>query len=128
MKIEEQVKYWLDLAESDIPVVDSLFEKNHYMWSLFVGHLILEKMLKAFFTRDTKETPPKTHNLVHIAKLTKLNLTREQEEFLIDVSTFNIEARYPDYKKSFYKKCTKEFTKENINRIKEFYKWLKSQI
>lgn len=128
MKIEEQVKYWLDLAESDIPVMDSLFEKNHYMWSLFVGHLILEKMLKAFFTRDAKETPPKTHNLVHIAKLTKLNLTREQEEFLIDVSTFNIEARYPDYKKSFYKKCTEEFTEDNINKIKEFYKWLKSQI
>jgi len=128
MKIEEQVKYWIDLADNDIPVMDSLFEKNHYMWSLFVGHLILEKMLKAFFTRDVKETPPKTHNLVHIAKLTKLNLTREQEEFLIDVSTFNIEARYPDYKKSFYKKCTKEFTESNLNKIKEYYKWLKSQI
>ena len=34
------------------------------------------------------------------------------------ISSFNIEARYPDYKKEFYKKCNNEFTTEQILKIK----------
>jgi len=30
-------------------VAESLLEKGHYTWCLFVGHLILEKLLKAIY-------------------------------------------------------------------------------
>ena len=39
-----------------------------------------------------------------------------------------LEARYPDYKKEFYKIANKEFTTDNFNQIKETYKWLKLMI
>jgi len=116
------------LAEDDIPVMENLFNSGHFHWSLFVGHLILEKYLKAIYVRDNSQTPPKTHNLVFLAKNTKLKLTENQEVFLLLVNTFNIEARYTDYKNTFYKKCTKEFTTDNILKIKEFLQWLKSQM
>ncbi len=93
-----------------------------------IGHLVIEKMLKAFYTRDNKESTPKVHNLVQLADATKLELTREQQEFLLEVNTFNIEARYPDYEYDFYKKCTREFTESNLKKIKEFHAWLKSRI
>src|SRR5438552_7445829 len=110
MTLDEQVKYWINGAENDLPVMDSMLNNAHFVWSLYIGHLVVEKMLKAFYTRDNKESPPKIHNLLQLAAATKLELTREQEEFLLEVNTFNIEARYPDYKYDFYKKCTKEFT------------------
>ena len=44
------------------------------------------------------------------------------------VEELNIEARYPDVKRSFREKCTKEFTLEQIRVIKEIYKWLKAKI
>ena len=44
------------------------------------------------------------------------------------INDFNIEVRYPEYKNEFYKLCTKEFAKENVNKIKELYRWIKSQI
>jgi len=44
------------------------------------------------------------------------------------INDFNMEARYPDEKLSFYKTCSEEFTKENLDIIKEMYNWLKSQI
>jgi ABC-type multidrug transport system ATPase subunit len=40
------------------------------------------------------------------------------------VTTFNINARYPDYKQSFYKKCDYDFTMSNIEKIKELRAWL----
>lgn len=118
----------MDSAEYDLLVAETLFQNGHYLWCLFIGHLTLEKALKAFFIKDNQKTPPKTHNLVMLSKSTHLTLTNEQEQFLDKINDFNIEARYPDIKLQFYKICTKEFTAENFTKIKEFYKWLKLQM
>ena len=41
---------------------------------------------------------------------------------------FNLEVRYSEYKREFYKICTKNFTDNYFLKIQEFAKWLKSQI
>jgi HEPN domain-containing protein len=128
MKIEEQIKFWVDSAKHDMTVAEHLFEKGDYSWCLFVGHLVLEKMLKAIYIRDSQRIPPRIHDLVRLAESTKLILDKEQKEFLFEVNTFNIEARYPDEKSKFYELCTNEFTTENFTKVKDMYQWLKSQI
>lgn len=128
MNTEEEIQYWINIAEQDIPVAQSLFDNGHYVYCLFIGHLILEKILKAHYVKDNKKTPPKTHNLVYLAKNSELELTDDQFEFLDKVNDFNNEARYIDYKNSFYKKCTLAYTSENFNLIKEEYKWLREKI
>ncbi len=72
--------------------------------------------------------PPPIHKLDIIAAHTKLNLSYDQIEFLKKVNEFNIEARYPDKKFSFYKLCTKEFTEKYFTKIKEFYRCLLEKI
>jgi HEPN domain-containing protein len=67
LKTEEEIQYWINIAEQDIPVAQSLFDNGHYMYCLYLGHLILEKILKAHYVKDNKKTPPKTHNLVYLA-------------------------------------------------------------
>ena len=109
-------------------VAETLFRNQKYDWCLFIGHLVIEKTLKAFYVRDKREIPPKIHNLVKLAENTKLSLTEDQLVFLADINDFNIETRYPDAKFSFYKTCTKEFTKGQFSMIKEMYKWLLSQM
>ena len=46
MTLEEQIQYWVDIAESDVPVAKNLFENGHFIYCLFFGHLILEKIIK----------------------------------------------------------------------------------
>jgi hypothetical protein len=36
------------------------------------------------------------------------------------VTDFNLEARYPDIKFSFYQKCTREFTEKYFKQSKSF--------
>ena len=85
-------------------------------------------MLKAIYVSShNNEVPPKVHNLVRLAELSGLNFSEEQLDFLDKINDFNIEARYPDYKFSFYKICTQEFTSEYFNKIKELYLWIKSR-
>jgi HEPN domain-containing protein len=128
MTLEEQVKFWISNAENDLIVCESLFNNKHYAWCLFIGHLVIEKTLKAFYIRDNLKFPPKSHDLVKLALSTKLDLENSQIQFLDKINTFQIESRYPDYKSKFYKLCTHEFTEENLNMIKELYQWLKSRI
>lgn len=48
-----------------------------------------------------------------------------QIENLKIINEFNIQARYPDYKNDFYKKCTNDFVHREIERIKETAKWIR---
>ncbi len=128
MDVKQNIEYWLKTAAHDMDVAETLFQNNKYDWCLFIGHIIIEKTLKAFYVRDKLEIPPKIHNLVKLAESTKLTLTEDQLTFLADVNDFNIETRYPDAKFSFYQTCTKEFTEGQFLMIKEMYKWLLSQM
>ncbi|MDL1956053.1 MAG: HEPN domain-containing protein [Candidatus Desulfofervidus auxilii] len=128
MKKEEHINYWLKSAEHDLEVAETLFQNEKFDWCLFIAHLVLEKTLKAYFVKQYNKLPPKIHNLVRLAEISGLELTEEQKLFLDEVNDFNLEIRYPDYKFEFYKKCTKEFTKKYFEKIKDFYKWLLSQI
>lgn len=65
------------------------------------------------------------HNLIRIAELSELNLTKEQKSDFAMITTFNISARYDDYKQNFYKKCTPEFTVVWINKITLYRSWIR---
>jgi len=129
MTKKEHIEYWLKSAEHDLKAAKSLFKSGKYDWCLFIGHLVLEKTLKAIFINTNENrTPPRIHNLVRLAELSLLELTNEQKIFLDQVNDFNLESRYPDFKLEFYKQCTKQYTDKYFKKIKEYYKWLKSQL
>lgn len=128
MTKEEIIKYWTNSSDKDYRVMNTLFIKGHNTWALFMGHLVLEKLLKAYFIKGKNTNVPYIHDLNKIADLGNLKLTEEQKDFLDEVSTFNIKARYPDYKNRFKKKATKVFTEKYFRKIKEFRSWIKKII
>jgi HEPN domain-containing protein len=127
-KKKEKVKYWLDSAEDDWKVAKHLFEKGDYSYSLFFGHLTIEKSLKAFYVERLTNNPPFTHRLVYLAEKASLELSEEKLRLLETVTDFNMEARYPDEKFSFKRKCTKKFTQKYLTEIEVMRKWLVKQI
>jgi len=120
--------YWLITAREDLKVMDSFYEKKHYPYSLYFGHLILEKALKGYYVKTINKSTPFTHNLTYLADKCRLTLNTEQKELLETVTRFNVEVRYPDVGFKFHKLCTRKFTQEHIQEIKEFYNWLIKQI
>ncbi|MDR4506851.1 MAG: HEPN domain-containing protein [Candidatus Brocadiaceae bacterium] len=126
--MKQNIDYWLKSAAHDLDVAETLFQNKKYDWCLFIGHLVIEKTLKAFYVMDKQEMPPKIHNLAKLAENTKISFTEDQMAFLADVNDFNIEARYPDSNFSFYQTCTREFAENQFSKIKEMYRWLLSQM
>ncbi len=79
MTREELVAYWTVSAQDDLEVMESLFEKGHYVWSLFLGHLVLEKQLKAFYVHQIGSDTPYSHNLLKLARESGLQLDDSQK-------------------------------------------------
>ncbi len=54
--------------------------------------------------------------------------TDEQSDWLDKVTSFNLNARYNDYKKEFYYQCTPEFTEFWIEKIKILRSWINQML
>lgn len=125
---EKTIKYWLDGVKDSLEVADSLFDKKHYHYSLFFGHLALEKMLKAYYVFANKNHPPYTHALNKLASDSNLQLPNEEIKFLDKVTEFNLETRYPEYIEKIKKEFTKEYATQYLIKIKDFILWLEKRI
>ena len=122
------VKHWIETSDDDFKAMLNLFESKSFNWALFVGHISVEKLLKALYVKTYKEHAPFTHNLYRLAELCKVKMTDEQSDWLDKVTSFNLNARYNDYKKEFYYQCTPEFTEFWIEKIKILRSWINQML
>ena len=91
---------------------------------------MLEKLLKGIYVKTNINSicPPKIHNLNTLAEKCKLELNEKQKRILFNCNSFNIDARYENYKNEFYERCTKGYTKSQIKDIKEMREWLRKKL
>jgi HEPN domain-containing protein len=122
------INYWIESSDQDFKTMTDLFNTRNYQWSLFVGHLVIEKLLKALYIQQINQFPPMIHDLRRICEKAGLLLDEQQVIVLDSISRFNLNARYDDYKQAFYKLCTAEFTMKWIEEIKTMRLWIKNQL
>lgn len=122
------IGHWVSGSDDDFDTMIVLFEAKRYSWSLFVGHLMLEKLLKAYYVQVKEDYPPFIHNLLKLASDSGLFLNDDLKLKLTTIMAFNLNTRYDDYKDSFQKRCTQEYTLEWVNNIEVLRKWIKKQI
>lgn len=120
MTQEEVVQFWKESSNRDWEFSQEVFAGGkRYDSALFFVHLSLEKLLKAVHYHLKNEHPLAIHDLVVLAKKTGMAMDQNLESRLKEITSFNIAARYDDYKLSFYKKATKEYTSKWIENAKE---------
>ena len=128
MNIKAIESFWVIEAKEAIQVADHLMEKGDYSYALFFGHLAIEKLLKALHVAKQKNHAPPIHNLLRLARSTGITVPSDKIDALIEISAFNIEARYPDFKRAFRKKCNAEYAGKQISVIKGIYQWIQKKI
>ncbi len=84
--------------------------------------------MKAFYVQNVGINPPLMHDLVRLAERAGLDLSENQKDILDTISTFNIRARYDDYKREFHRKCTFDFTRKWIDEIRGMRTWLRENL
>ena len=125
--VAKVVKYWLEAAVHDMEMATSLFRTGKYDYCLFLCHLSLEKLLKSLAARTMQDHPPLTHNLLYLSGKAGLQLSKAQIELLDQINKFNMEARYPEDLRAFYKKANRAFAKKYLDATKEIWKWFRKE-
>ena len=79
MEKQDYIKYWVNTSKEVLISMDSVFIAGRYDWALFIGHLALEKILKAVWVKNNEDNiPTRTHNLLKISEEAKLEFNEEQ--------------------------------------------------
>ncbi len=123
--VDNAIGAWIKSSDNNFDEMLDFCKIGRNNWALFIGHLCIEKLLKAYYVKVYHKHSMNLHNLTRIAETANLELTKEQKADFAMITTFNISARYDDYKQNFYKKCTPEFTDFWIEKIKNYRLWIK---
>jgi HEPN domain-containing protein len=127
-EVESIYRYWLSSSDSDYEAMMALHQSKKYNWALFLGHIVLEKLIKAYIVKVTGKHAPYTHDLRLLTKKSGMDMPHDMVLYLDVITGFNINARYDTFKEDFYKKCTPEFTAEWIENIKTLRLWIKKML
>lgn len=126
--VDKIIKHWIETSDNDFNTMLTLYNSKSFVWALFLGHISVEKLLKALYVKRFKEHAPFTHNLYRLCELISIKVTDEYSDWLDEITSFNLNARYDDYKKEFYKLCTSDYTKTWIDKITILRKWIKEKL
>jgi len=93
--MKKEVQNWLDSARYDLETAGHLFRAGSYIYTVFMCHLALEKVLKAKVEEITGEEPPKTHDLEYLMMLAGLSPDEDTRDFISGLSNVSVVTRYP---------------------------------
>jgi len=126
--IEKSIDHWIKSSEEDFNTMLGLYDIKRFSWALFIGHISVEKLLKALYLKRNKQHAPFIQNLYRLAELSKIVIPEEYSDLLDKITTFNLKVRYDDYKQDFYNQCTPEFTIFWIDKIKILRIWINQML
>ncbi len=121
----KHVAYWRDGAQEALETAQLLIDSRRYLFGLFLGHLALEKLLKALCVRRWNQIPPRTHNLLALADLAQLTPPQALRIALGELQVYCMAGRYPDSDALSLRQVQAQ---AELRRIDEVYQWLRRQL
>lgn len=83
---ERIVKHWIESSDKDFKAMVDLYQTQNNNWALFMGHLVIEKLLKALYVQSKGEYPPMVHDLRRICEKAEIDLDMSQQILLDSIS------------------------------------------
>jgi HEPN domain-containing protein len=130
MESKDKIIYWTELSNYDLETAVAMFKTKRYLYVGFMCHQVIEKILKAYYSKLNEKIPPYTHKLIYLAQEGGFYdlFNEEQLDFIIEIEPLNIEARYPEYKERLLKRLTPTYCELLIKRTKELQQWIQEHI
>jgi len=68
------IQHWIESSENDFKAMIDLYQTKNNNWALFMGHLVIEKLLKALYVKIKGDYPPMIHDLRRLCEKADINL------------------------------------------------------
>ena len=126
--MNKSVQNWIQSADYDLQTAYHMFSSERYIYTIFMCHLTIEKILKAKIEEKTGQPPPKIHDLDRLLLLSELKLDKEKEIFIVELSNLSVAIRYPEDFNALYKSFTKERTQNILMKTNEVFLWIRNSL
>ena len=127
--MDKYVSHWLERSNYDLETAKAMLDAGRYLYVAYMCQQAIEKLLKAIIAQHGKENLP-IHNLNRLAELAELRreLAAEQVDLLAELTAYNIEARYGDYKESLSEVVDTQKADALYAQTKGLFQWLYTKI
>jgi HEPN domain-containing protein len=127
--MDKYVSHWLERSNYDLETAKAMLDAGRYLYVAYMCQQAIEKLLKAIIAQHGKENLP-IHNLNRLAELAELRreLAAEQVDLLAELTAYNIEARYGDYKESLSEVVDTQKANALYAQTKGLFQWLYTKI
>ena len=127
-RVNPDARPWIEASQEDLRTVEVLLGAGRDLHALFYCQQAVEKRLKALVIQLAGRMPPRTHNLVRIARLAGLPLPLEREVFLRRLTGFYVRTRYPGEVQTQEVRVTAELARRYVEQTREVLVWLDQQM
>ena len=62
--IDSIIQHWRESSEQNYSTMQNLIKTKEYSWSLFMGHLVIGKLIKALYVKKLLQHPLFKHDLL----------------------------------------------------------------
>ena len=125
ININKQIEYWQQGALDDLETAKILIENKRLLHGLFFCHLVIEKIIKALVVKQTEDIAPRSHNLIYLSELAKLDFPDDDEIFLGILMKYQLQGRYPDYNPNMPEIIK---VKEYLTKTENLLSWLQKKL
>lgn len=119
------IRNWLESAEYDMETAEAMFRSGRYIYTVFMSHLAIEKALKARVQKETGRTPPRTHSLRYLLRMSGLEPPPDTLDFLSKLSDLSVPTRYPEDFAALAENYDSQVAKDYLDKAKEAFEWIK---
>ncbi|MFH0801634.1 MAG: HEPN domain-containing protein [bacterium] len=126
--MDKEVVNWLSSARYDLETAEFMFSSGRFIYTIFMCHLALEKILKARIQQITSQSPSKTHDLGYLSDLAGIAPSPEVGKFLVEISNLGVITRYPQDFSSLLKDFHKERSAIFLGKTKEVFAWIEKSL
>lgn len=130
MAKDDRIQKWLLQVDEDISSAECLFRGGHWLYTGFLAHQAIEKVLKAYWIATQDDEPPFTHSHTRLLKGSGLmdRLTPDKLRFIALMEPLYIEARYPEHKAEIAKMLNENSCQYIIDETKQLLIWIKKHL
>lgn len=123
--MDKIVEHWVERSKYDLDTAKAMLDTGRYLYVSYMCQQAIEKILKAIIAQLGKENFP-IHNLNRLAEISLIDseLNSEQFNFLAELTPYNIEARYGDYKESLSEIISDKKAQKVYEKTLEIHEWL----
>jgi HEPN domain-containing protein len=126
--MKPETQNWVDDADYDLQSAKAMLDSGRYFFVVFMRHLTVEKLLKAFIVERQSVEPPKIHNLVGLVTRIGLTIPAEHRPLIDQLNTMSVVTRYPDGRRAIASTLTNESATSLYEGTVKLAEWLKQEL